>query len=489
MKTLIFSLMLVAAVYLTARAQYIVSPDTNSRALPFAIDPSKRMPDDELADKKTGTFVTGLPRFEYDPIRGFGAGGNAFLYFNKDRTDPFFEYTPYRHRLNAELFIYQNGRVSYALNYDTPYLFDSPWRLRMDAEYSEDPIGQYWGIGRAYLRGLRFRDARTGEARRYRRQTDYEENLTLAQSDSLGRYFTDHHFNQFAQQQQLYNFLGERIFLGGRLRLMFGIEFLFTKFTSYNGRKALKAQTLEGREVDATNRTTLFDIQREDGTWNRFNLGGYETGRSRPFYTGMLAAALIYDTRDYEPDPSKGIFLQYSHEHCTPWLGSDFNFHKFMVQAQYIATPLRWRGGRSRLTLASMACVGYIFGPQINFIEMWDLSSQAEAGGILVLGGPRSIRGFREARFVAPAAALVNIELRSRFYDFRLLKQHFHVGLVPFFDTGSVWDSLSDFDFSHWVAAPGVGARLGWNQSTIFRLDYGRSTEGGQVFFSFGHIF
>ncbi len=488
MKSASISLLLLLTC-ISASAQYLVPPDTGRRPLPFAIDPSKRMPEDELADKKTGTFVTGLPRFEYDPIRGFGAGGNAFLFFNKDERDPFFEYTPYRHRLNAELFIYQNGRISYALNYDAPYLLNSPWRMRADVVFYEDPNAQYWGIGRDFLRGLQFTDARTGQTRRFRRLRDYEENLTLAQTDSLGIYRTNHHFNQMVQQEQLYNVLGERVFLGGRLRLMFGIEFLFTKFTSYQGRQAEEARDLTGRAVDAFNQTTLFDIQREDGTWNRFNLSGYDPDRSRSFYTGMLAAALIYDTRDYEPDPSRGIFLQYSHEHCTPWLGSDFNFHKFMIQGQYIATPLRWREGRSRLTFAGMACVGYIFGLSINFIEMWDLSSQAEAGGILVLGGARSIRGFREARFVAPAAALVNLELRSRFYDFRLLRQHFHVGLVPFFDTGSVWDRLADFDFSRWVAAPGLGARMGWNQSTIFRLDYGRSTEGGQVFFSFGHIF
>jgi outer membrane protein assembly factor BamA len=203
----------------------------------------------------------------------------------------------------------------------------------------------------------------------------------------------------------------------------------------------------------------------------------------------MLAAALIYDTRDYEPDPSKGVFLEYSHEYTASWLGSSFNFNKLMVQGQYIYTPFRWRGDKSRLTLAGLGAFGYIFGPRINFIEMWDLSSQAEAGGILVLGGGRSLRGYREARFLAPTVVLFNLEARLRLYDFRFLKQHIALGVTPFYDFGSVWDRPSDLNFRQWKGAPGIGGRIAWNQSTILRLDYARSREGGQFFFGFGHIF
>ena len=107
--------------------------------LPFVIHDSKKIPAFELEDKKEGTFVTGLPRFEFDPIRGFGVGGNAFIFWNKTKDDPFFDYTPYRHRLNAELFVFQNGRIRYALNYDAPYIFNSKWRVRADAVLWEDP--------------------------------------------------------------------------------------------------------------------------------------------------------------------------------------------------------------------------------------------------------------------------------------------------------------------------------------------------------------
>jgi outer membrane protein assembly factor BamA len=109
----------------------------------------------------------------------------------------------------------------------------------------------------------------------------------------------------------------------------------------------------------------------------------------------------------------------------------------------------------------------------------------------LVLGGARSIRGFRESRFVAPVVAQTNIEARSHLYSFRLLKQDWILGTVLFYDAGTVWDHLHQIKASSrgWVGAPGAGLRIAWNQSTILRWDVARSREGTQTFFAFQHIF
>jgi hypothetical protein len=473
---------------LETKAQEQDSSHQSKKELPFHIDESKKMPEFELEDKKQGTFVTGLPRFEFDPIRGFGVGGNVNLFINKTKDDPFFDYTPYRHRVNAEFFIFENGRVRYALNYDAPYIFNSKWRLRADAVLWEDPNVQYWGIGRNTLNPLSFTDKRTGNTRTFNRLKDYEENLALATQGDDGELYTDLYYNNLIQRTQLYNLLGERTFMGGRLRLMFGYEALFNGFQTYRGQSVEGARTLDGRETGAINNETLVDKQIADGTWERFNLFGFNNSEGYLF-TSMLAGAVIYDTRDFEPDPSNGVFLQYSHEYSAPWLASDFNFNKFMLQGQYIKTLHRWREGKSRLTFAGLAAMGHIFGSRISFIEMFDLSSQAEAGGILVLGGGRSVRGFREARFLAPTVALINLEMRARIYDFRLLKQHLALGITPFYDMGSVWDRPGDMNLREWRGAPGIGGRIAWNQSTILRLDYAISREGSQFFFGFGHIF
>ncbi|MCH7413201.1 outer membrane protein assembly factor [Belliella sp. R4-6] len=458
-------------------------------SLPFELSDDKKLSREDILNKKEGFFVTGLPRFEFDPIRGFGIGGNVFFFQNKTKEDPFFYYTPYRYSINSEFFVFENGRVRAAVNLDVPYIFNSKWRFRADAVVWEDPNAQYWGIGRETLNNLSFQDKSAGAeggVRQFNKVNDYEDNLKIAVPRNGGRMQTNTHYNQFIQRELLFNALGERVEMGGKLRLMFGYEALFTAFEDYTGRIAEEAFLPNGTEVEAIQGQTLVNQQINDGTWDRFNLSGFSDGFK---FTSMLAAALIYDTRDLEPDPSKGIFLQYSHEYSAPWLASDFNFNKFMVQGQFIHTFHRWKNNRNRLTFAGLAAIGHIFGPNINFIEMWDLSSQAEAGGILVLGGGRSLRGYREARFMAPTVGLVNLEMRARLYDFNAFNQHFALGVTPFYDFGTVWEGLTDMQLNNFRGAPGVGGRIAWNQSTVLRLDYAQSREGGQFFFGFGHIF
>jgi hemolysin activation/secretion protein len=118
-----------------------------------------------------------------------------------------------------------------------------------------------------------------------------------------------------------------------------------------------------------------------------------------------------------------------------------------------------------------------------------DLSSQAEAGGTEVLGGARSLRGFREYRFVGLLTALVNLELRTRIGQRDFLNQHFAFDLVPFYDTGRIWNEMKDFNFKDYRRNVGIGSRLAWNQSTILRADLAFSTEATQFFFGFSHIF
>lgn len=481
---------LFAALLGFSACSYAQENDTLSikNKLPFYIDDSKKIPDFELDDKKTGTFITGVPRFEFDPIRGFGVGGNVNLFMNKDNEDPFFEYTPYRHKLNAEFFIYENGRMKYAINYDAPYIFDSKWRLRADAVVWQDPEAQYWGMGRNTLQPLQFRDKTNNQVRNFKTMNSYERNLNIAELATDGNYYADTFYNNMEQDEMLFNLLAERVLMGGRLRVMFGYEALFTKFHFMSGERIEDAKTLSGQKVDAINNTTKVEEDIASGLWDQYNLAGFNNSNNYNF-TSMLAWALMYDTRDFEPDPSKGLLLQYSHEYSAPFLGSQFNFNKLMLQGQYFNTLYHWNNNKNRITVAGLAAVGHIFGPKINFIEMWDLSSQAEAGGIMVMGGERSIRGYREARFMAPTTALLNIELRGRFYNFDLLKQHFTLGSVLFYDAGNVWDSPSQMTMNGWRGAPGLGARIGWNQSTIIRLDYAVSREGSQVFFGMNHIF
>src|ERR1700744_5572941 len=93
----IVKLTYIALLYMLAIS--IKAQQSDSVKLPFAIAKEKRLPDDELAEKKEGMYVTGVPDLSSDPINGFGAGVEGSLFFNGKKKDPFFEYTPYRAEL------------------------------------------------------------------------------------------------------------------------------------------------------------------------------------------------------------------------------------------------------------------------------------------------------------------------------------------------------------------------------------------------------
>ena len=54
------------------------------------------------------------------------------------------------------------------------------------------------------------------------------------------------------------------------------------------------------------------------------------------------------------------------------------------------------------------------------------------------LGGANSLRGIMRNRILANGFAYANIELRAKVVKFDIGKQHFYIGLAPFFDLGVI---------------------------------------------------
>lgn len=103
MKRLITLLLLFAGLGL--KAQQLDSIKTNPTDSPSFIR-SKKMSDSDLAKKKEGTFITGIPDFSSDPVTGFGLGLRSNIYWNGNRDNPLFPYTPYLMRLKANAAYY-----------------------------------------------------------------------------------------------------------------------------------------------------------------------------------------------------------------------------------------------------------------------------------------------------------------------------------------------------------------------------------------------
>jgi outer membrane protein assembly factor BamA len=105
------------------------------------------------------------------------------------------------------------------------------------------------------------------------------------------------------------------------------------------------------------------------------------------------------------------------------------------------------------------------------------------------LGGLRTLRGYKQDRFVGPVMTLVNAELRWMFLRFEALRQSFGILAVPFIDLGSVYDRVADLSLAGWQRDQGLALRVAWNLATIITVEYALSEEDSGFYVNFNHIF
>lgn len=462
--------------------------DTTEREenlLPFVISEEKRITGEKLARKKEGFYVTGFPRFAYDPIQGFGLGVDAEIFNNGDRDDPFFAYTPYRQRYQVSLWAAQNGKVAAKFGADVPYIFNTRWRFRSRFSFADNPNKLYFGIGQDQLAPLDppFFD-------------DYNDMLSMARpgNPDLGEnpdlLYTDRRYNYIAYRKYALDLILERSYLDGRLRVLGAAGFTLLSYRHYDGQVVEDATGPDGGDAEAINRITRItedfnDAQNDvpGNSWDRFNITGYDGG-----FSSKVKAGVIYDTRNFEPDPHSGTVLEYGFGGTDPFIGSDFSYTRHMVQwLQFI--PLFAYGDKQlESTFAVRNAFSFMQGSDIFFREIFDVWS-ASQGRIGLLGGEDNLRGYKKFRFGAPFYGFGSLEWRTQVASFELFKQNWMVSAVPFFDYGRTWDGWSSLKLDNFRYNGGIGARIHWNQSTIIRLDYAVSAEDRQFFLVFGQMF
>lgn len=469
-----------------ASAQH-VRADTTRRTV--VVDQAKRLSDEELAHKREGWFLTGLPTVESNPVNGLGYGGTLFWFDNGRRADPLFDYTPYRASVSVDVLVFPSGRSSGGLTVDIPWIAGRPWRLRAEASRHEDPQQQYFGFGTTSLAPLLTVDAVTGEPRTHGRWSDYERALRRARpgfgpDGTLQPAVTDARRHEVRFDRTIAALGVERTLAGGRVRVGVGYEFQLATIASWDGTLVDDALDADGAEVRAVQRTSRFTESRlgTDG-WRRFNV---QAPRSND-RVALLQGGLMYDTRDFEPDPSRGLFAEYALEVSAPAIGSEYTFTKQLAQVQHWR-PLAERGAL-RSVLAQRWALGLLGGPRVALSESWDTWSAGAYGGIEAVGGGQTLRGYRAGRFTGPVMGFGSVELRNRVARTSVLGQAMTLELTPFIDVGRVWDRLRDVGLADWRHSIGGGARLGWNQSTIIRADYAVSREDRQLFVVFEHAF
>lgn len=197
-------------------------------------------------------------------------------------------------------------------------------------------------------------------------------------------------------------------------------------------------------------------------------------------FTNYLRLGVIYDTRDEESVPTKGVWFDALVEMSSFLLKSDYDFMRLTF------TDRRYYTFQNRFTYAQRLLFE-IMPDQPPFYEMSILgnSFRRQEG----LGGAYSLRGVPRFLFIGPHKMLANFEMRYKATQKTILKQPLTLYIHLFSDVGRVWIDhnldLSDFHFTQ-----GFGIHVKWKKDFIGALDIGRSKfKSYAVYASFGNLF
>ena len=450
-KTLTLFLLFISVLKISIAQQDTTKIKSDSLKLPFAIAKEKQLSDEDLAEKKEGVYVTGVPDISSDPVNGFGIGVEGSVFFNGKKSDPFFKFTPYRAKLDVAVFVTTRQQKEIKMAIDVPYILNTKWRLRGELAYEINPNLLYFGINE--------KETNSG--------LSYYPNGDSSQSMVNNGHYSNYEnslkgankfYNTYTKKEAVLNISMERSYDEGRIRLLAGYEIAKLTLSSFAGNSLLQSDYNKGLIKGVGNNLVSF-----------------------------VQVGFIYDTRDLEGDPSKGAFGELTNELSLKALGSQYNFNKTFAHFNVYRRLLP--GTFKKLIFAARFAVGYtaLDAPYYEYQDQW-----TSEGSIEGLGGGQTLRGYKQSRFLSRVMQFNNFELRYRFAETKILKQHLAFSAVPFCDVGGVWDSgktLLSKNVNNLRVNEGLGLRIAWNVNTILRFDYAISKEDHQFFFQIGHCF
>jgi hypothetical protein len=417
----------------------------------------------DLARKNDGGYVTGLPLFSYSTDLGYGFGARAYYYWNGHRDDARFATTPYLYRVFLQAFVSTRGTQFHWLDFDAPRIFDSPYRVRGQLIYQRDTSQNYFGIGARTLQPLAF----PGSPRSFTSFSDYS-----AAEDAVTNGTTWSRFDEYDLTRPIGIASIERLVEGGHVRLLAGLGLSYASIDDYSGTQ-VDAVDAAGNAVKAPEGTTRLAADCAAGV-----IVGCSGGRDN-----FVRIAASYDTRDFEPDPNTGVFIDAEVDAATVALASQYDYVRALFAARGYYSPIP---DTADLVLAGR----FTFVAQSNGAPFFSMDTFPYTDNpIAGLGGGRTLRGYRQDRFVGSVMTVANAEVRWTFAHASLWKQKLAFIAVPFVDVGRPFDNLDQLTFSSWKPSYGGALRVSWNLATIASVDYGVSPEDTGLYINFNHIF
>ncbi|MBQ5594084.1 MAG: BamA/TamA family outer membrane protein [Alistipes sp.] len=193
----------------------------------------------------------------------------------------------------------------------------------------------------------------------------------------------------------------------------------------YNGQALNLDKINKGKDenkVFPAEEMPIFDLYRkwgiisEEEAWGGFN--------------SSLRLGLLYDTRDKEGAPSRGIWAE-AHTTLAPkWLGTSIPYYRYSATFRHYLPIIE----NDILTFAYRLNYEGTFGKDAPYYVLPFITVMGQSYDRDGMGGYRTIRGIMRNRVQGLDMASYNVELRWRFVNFALFNQNIAFGLSVFSD-------------------------------------------------------
>lgn len=413
--------------------------------------------------KKGWTFGA-LPAVSYNSDLGFQYGALVNLFYFGDGTT----YPKYMHSLYGEVSRYTKGSGINRIFYDSEYLIPNI-RVTADLSYLTEKALDFYGFN--------------GYDAVY--NPSWEDDSDVANYKS--RMFYRHERSMF---RTMVDFQGS---LSGReLRWVAGFGILHNRVGSVDIDRLNK-----GKDDDLLpDRPGLYD---EYVAWGIIDDKEKEGG-----WTNNLKLGLVYDTRDFEPNPMKGMWSEVVVFAAPKFLGNgDFGYNKISATHRQYFTLVK-----NKLSFAyRLNYQGTISGTVPFYMQPYMINSFSNSSNTDGLGGSKTLRGVLRNRVVGDAFAFGNVELRWRFFNTILFNQDIYLALNPFVDAGKVLKKIElpgggevPMDMNYFASGDealhttvGAGLKIVMNQNFIVSVDYGKALDerdgGGGLYIGLNFLF
>lgn len=375
---------------------------------------------DSLGRKiKTGWNFGILPSVAYDADYGFQGGVLTNVYYYGDGS----QYPEYIHSLYFEAAYTTKHHGIFRFNYDSKYLIPG-YRLTLDATYLPDAMCDFYGFN--------------GYDTRYHHE------------------WCD--WSKKPEKMDVTNYRSRVFYKYKRdlIRIAGDIEGTIYKDLKWNAGIGVLGYIIDDCDIDMLNGKNVYDPALDHqkalnpnepllyDKYKQWGLIGADeaNGGWHPY----ARVGITYDTRDKRQGPNKGIytdaFFTYSAAFNAKYgqqASAGYNHLQFNFTFRHYVPCYYDKKGINRITFAyRIGTQNLIAGRSPFYMNNYLNTLFIQRVYYEGLGGGNSVRGMMANRILANGFAYANVEFRFRVVDFDIGRQHFYIGLNPFFDLGVI---------------------------------------------------